>query len=544
MGTIIPTGIVNLLKGVPLDNKYNETVYVTGTQQSQVANFLASYQYLTFNNHEYQRVSEGVLRLNAQIANVYNVNYMIFRNMGTGATYEDHWFFAFVTKVEYVNERAVNIYYEIDVFQTYCLDWTLEPCMVERTHTTTDGIGEYLATEPFDLGLTVCTNTQEGGEGLSNWFSQNRIILFIVPQSTPDPDNPDADEPSGKQGYLIDGVYTGLLPVVYDATISGVPQLNNLLQHLIDASAIDRVVAIVEFPAAFLPDGIGETVVINSTPRDLYVARPTTVDGYTPKNNKLLTAPYIFFNVDVQTDSKSYRYELFTNPARCHFWCTGALSPNPEITIVPYGYNKTTVLTPSTTDSLIMDGFPQCGFAIDGYRAYLAQKAVDYQYQQASRAVTFMTQAGQGLMSAAMENPSGMLAANAGMVQTAIGAGQAMYDNACEQNKGSSARGSLNSAGLFGLKHRGIFVRHMSITAEKARMIDDFFTRFGYSIGRIQMPNLAARKAFTYIKTNGMSIRGAIPADDMAKINSCFDHGITFFRTLANVGDYSVDNTL
>lgn len=545
MGTITPTGVINLLKGVPLDNKYNETLYVASdtTEDAHVSTFLqspywdANDPYSHYNNHEYQRVNDGILRLKAPISAVYNVNYMIFKNLGTNATYPNHWFFAFVNKVEYVNEQAVNLYYEIDVFQTYCLDWTLEPCLIERAHTKTDVIGEHLAAEPVDLGLMVCTKTEEGEEGVSRWFDQNSIIVFYIPPTDEENDN------DYETGYLIDGVYTGLTPVPYDADFSGVSSLNTLIQDLIDASATDRVVAITEFPTAFLPPRGLESIVVNSNARDLYVSRPNNIDGYTPKNNKLFTAPYVFFNVDVQTDSKTYRYELFTDPTNCHFMCSGALAPNPEIRIVPYGYNKTNILTSSPTDALIMDGFPQCGFAIDGYRAYLAQKAVDYQYQQMSNVVSIATGLGVTALGAATENPAGVLGGTSQTLQSVIGAAQAAFDNACEQNKGSSARGSLNSSALFGAHQRSIYVRHMSITSESAKMIDDFFSRFGYAINRIATPDIAARTKFTYIKTNGMSIHGNIPSDDMKKINESFDHGITFFKDVTEIGNYGLSNT-
>mgnify|MGYP006874679149 CR=1 FL=1 len=88
----------------------------------------------------------------------------------------------------------------------------------------------------------------------------------------------------------------------------------------------------------------------------------------------------------------------------------------------------------------------------------------------------------------------------------------------------------------------------MTIKKEYAEIIDNYFTRFGYACKKIKTPNINARKAFTYTKTTGCTIKNnGVPADDAAKICEIFDNGITFWKTsvgVANIGNYSIDNTV
>ena len=82
-----------------------------------------------------------------------------------------------------------------------------------------------------------------------------------------------------------------------------------------------------------------------------------------------------------------------------------------------------------------------------------------------------------------------------------------------------------------------------SLIFEQAKMIDDYFTRFGYAIKKTQIPNRNARPHWTYVKTIGCVIEGSCPADVEATICSIYDNGITFWNNPDEIGDYSLDNS-
>ena len=83
----------------------------------------------------------------------------------------------------------------------------------------------------------------------------------------------------------------------------------------------------------------------------------------------------------------------------------------------------------------------------------------------------------------------------------------------------------------------------MSITADYARMIDDFFSMFGYATKRIKVPNRSSRPQWNYVKTGGCIINGSIPADAERMICAIHDRGITYWKNAVNYGNYSLDNS-
>ena len=191
MGTITPNSTIYLLKGVPLDNTYADTMYfqpeiIGGVQktlqEAQLYHFLNDIpDRITIAAHDYQRVSEGVLRINKPISDVYNVNYMIFQNSGVigGAAasfYPSKYFYAFVTNVEYVNEQASNVYFEIDVIQTWLGEYETEPCFIERETTMGDGIGDHILAEPVSCSAYT--------ESIENPLGDNFVNYSVVVTNT------------------------------------------------------------------------------------------------------------------------------------------------------------------------------------------------------------------------------------------------------------------------------------------------------------------------------------------------------------------------
>ena len=86
-----------------------------------------------------------------------------------------------------------------------------------------------------------------------------------------------------------------------------------------------------------------------------------------------------------------------------------------------------------------------------------------------------------------------------------------------------------------------IYIR--KIKKHQAKIIDDFFTMFGYQTNSVKVPNISSRPYFNYVQTKGVNIVGSIPNDDMRILKAMFDNGVTLWKSTATVGDYSVDNS-
>ena len=83
----------------------------------------------------------------------------------------------------------------------------------------------------------------------------------------------------------------------------------------------------------------------------------------------------------------------------------------------------------------------------------------------------------------------------------------------------------------------------LSIRAEFARIIDDYFNMFGYATNRVKTPNITGRPHWNYVKTKGVVLDVAnAPQPYIQKITDCFNKGITFWHNPSEVGNYALDN--
>lgn len=170
---IAPDSDVYLLEGVPLDPTYEHTVMWTDASAQE--NWFVTHSAHTLTGVSYQRHSKGTIKLQKPIEEVINCNYMAFRN----TAFENKMFYAFITNVEYVSNDTCEIFFELDVMQTYLFDAVLEECWVEREHAETDKVGDNVMAEPVDVGNIVCFGTY--GDEL---FQQYDILLSYASRSS------------------------------------------------------------------------------------------------------------------------------------------------------------------------------------------------------------------------------------------------------------------------------------------------------------------------------------------------------------------------
>ena len=92
----------------------------------------------------------------------------------------------------------------------------------------------------------------------------------------------------------------------------------------------------------------------------------------------------------------------------------------------------------------------------------------------------------------------------------------------------------------------------MQIREENARIIDDWFSRFGYKINRVKVPNQTGRTYWNFVQigatenigySNPSSSR-SVPAASMEIINNIYRGGVTIWHDHASMGNYSLSNTI
>ena len=84
----------------------------------------------------------------------------------------------------------------------------------------------------------------------------------------------------------------------------------------------------------------------------------------------------------------------------------------------------------------------------------------------------------------------------------------------------------------------------MSIRQEYAKIIDDYFSAYGYKVNSVKTPNITGRRNWNYVKTVGCYIEADIPQDDLQEIKTLFDKGITLWHNPATFADYSQTNDI
>lgn len=512
---IEPNSTIKLLHNVPLDPTYDHTIFFDyADRQTQWFNNYVKTG-MVFERQSYQRHSRGYIKLEVLADNVYDCNYVMFRNTSFG----NKWFYAFVTNVEYVNNNVTLIQYEIDVMQTWFFDYTLGECFVEREHSATDQIGEHLVPENLATGeyQVEKLGNVAGLEDLS-------IVLFCTVDRSY----------SDITGVWRQGTFSGLYPVTFPLTQAGAQQAVSWIQNL-PLAKVDAVKMGCIMPTAF--------ATVNIAAEAAEYTKKTTLDigNYeTARNKKTLTYPYNFLYV-TNNEGKAavYPYEYFSSET-CMFEIFGDFTPNPNVIMYPLMYKGA---SQNEDEAIQLGGYPQIAFDVDSYQAWIAQSASGIGIAALAGAMGYYGSAAQGLPG--LGGPVGEEFTGAGamlsgsfatMVGYAVKGGMAALQP--PQSRGTQSSSVRIPAGMMNFTFYRKFVR-----PEFARIIDDYFTMYGYACHKVKIPHRNVRDRWTYVKTVGCVLaENMMPADDARKVCSIYNNGITFWTWYATVGDYTQDN--
>ena len=77
-----------------------------------------------------------------------------------------------------------------------------------------------------------------------------------------------------------------------------------------------------------------------------------------------------------------------------------------------------------------------------------------------------------------------------------------------------------------------------------AKIIDNYFTAYGYAINDIKKPELNTRTRFNFIWTQGANVLGDLPTEAKNVINQQMDAGLRIWHDPSAWMDYSVKNTI
>lgn len=573
---IVPNSDVRILKNVPLEPSFDHTIWFDSPQQQADAftTYALAYYY---NNVSYQRYPRPYITLDKTADELYNCNYMMFRNTAYGTK----WFYAFITQIEYISNNTSRIYYTIDPMQTYLFDVNVGECFVEREHAMTDKIGDNLIPESFELGEYVYD-----ADYFPNIFLKSKYVICILATWKAVYEGNKwiiKDASTGGVGGVDSGIYTGLTKNLFTYDPSNpkacVRDANAVIEAATKANKADGIVSITMYPKFFMNWSITGDLADGLVPHtvDSIPAFTGTFDGYKPKNNKLYTAPFCGVYVDnLQGNAANYAYEYFAN-RKPKFNIVGVVNGNLECASIPLNYKG---LPSNFQESLIMGGFPQCAWNVDTFKAWIAQNKYAIAAGVANTAISTAARVGAAVATGGLSEIAAAPAAagtnvvsfpnayqppagggsGGGITGAAInGSSNILNDtiNLVAQVKTAStqpnhARGQQSSSVYCALGQQGFHYMPYRIQGQFAKIVDDFFSMYGYKTNRLKVPNRNGRKAWNYVKTCGCNLTGSAPADVTASLVQIYDKGITFWRCIDlstgnpfnRVGNYSLDNSL
>lgn len=507
------------LLSVPLENDYKHTLHFNDktTQYNYFVSKTATANGVALIQTEcsYQR-KDNVIRYPACIDDIIHCNYVMYKN----GSHSNKWYYAFITKMEYVNDERTNIYIETDVLQTYlrALDYTIKPSFVEREHVDSDNAGEHTIPECLETGEFICNELSRD--------TQLQDYSYII-QVTEDTNG----------GAIYSTNFGGVWSAggAYICTTGA--ELVSIINLYANNGKADAVTGVYLVPSKIINNTSGTMQYSGQAEPVKYahsVAKQTTLDGYTPRNKKLLTYPYNYILLSNNSGSSNIlQYENFYSD-NCVFEIVGVPTVGGSIKCVPLDYKG---IERIQQEGIMLGKFPTCSWSSDLYTNWLTQNGVNIGLGIASGGLQVV--GGLALMGTGGGALAGAGSVASGALSIAQTVGQ-VYQMSFTPN---SAEGNTNGGDINTCYKMNLFYFYkMSIKAEYARIIDGYFDMYGYKVNRVKVPSHSHRANYWYTKTIDVNIDGNIPQEELQKIKNCYNNGVTFWNDPAHIGDYAINN--
>lgn len=547
-----PEASIYLLSGVQINSDYNNTIYFANEIAQQ--NYFGSKVKYTLSKQSYQRVERGYIKVGLPYKNVYDCNYLFFRNGDNvlDSKYSPKWYYAFIDSVEYENDKMSIIHYTIDVIQTWWFEFSFHGTFVEREHVDDDTIGKHTITEPIQGGRYIVKNeivaqfkdTSMGNTGSNDYA----IVVYYTDASLSGSFGCGLYTPCKRGGILVHG----------DGTSADVANLENIIRQAVTNNyVIVQILAVPAFMFTFDADGYingykgatAFTKIIKQSKAFKYQGSDPLNAGYVPRNKKLYTTQYNYLSVsdnvnNVNKYSWEQSYYAKTNDGMCQmgFGFVGIVTPNAEIICYPMDYRG---LREDFESGIPYSGVVYLPWTEDTFSRWWAQNGTSF---------AISTIANVGMMAAGIATGNAMLIAGgaAGSAATLGGLAQrreaASYNGRTGANLGNpynttglnmeiargyqraretradvmrahgaermtnsaisavsnslstmatainltdKFNGNVSGNNLLKWKNRvGYTFFDIGVCAEEAEIIDKYFDMFGYQINTVKVPNV------------------------------------------------------
>ena len=531
--------VVRLLT-VPLERDNLHTLYFNNLDAQ--TSYFTGRTVKTVENCTYQR-KDKIIRFPENYDDIMNCNYVMYKN----SAYSGKWFYAFILKMEYVNDGRTDIYIETDPLQTWMMEYDVKPSFVEREHVDSDEIGEHTVPEQLETGDYICGYYNKAE------YAKSGDLMIVVGVTK---------DASGAKvtGDVYNNIYSGVKYYAFSNNSGGVSALNEFINTYPEDGAMDAITCMFLAPKKLGFKGNGVPLTYTNFADTHYINNSdggeinTTIaftnnlfEGYTPRNKKLSCYPYRYLLASNNNGASAiYKFERFfvrNDVVRTMippmFKIDGAISIGCSVRMYPMNYNG---IEKNQSEGITLGKFPALNWNVDVYTNWLTQNAVNIPVSLGSSVASI----GMGIAGIMASPTTGGFSAiaGAGAIASGIqGVASTVGEIYSHSLQPPQAEGNLNSGDVITATGDNDFhFYEMTIREEYARIIDGYFDMYGYKVNTVKKPSYDHRQNYWYTKTVDVNIDGNIPADDMQKIKDCYNRGITFWSNPNNIGNYSVPN--
>lgn len=558
-----------ILCSVP--NAINPDYTNTITFKSEVEryNYFRSKAVKVLDKYSVVRQDDGIIRVEGESFNYLNINYLIFTN----SNFSNKHFYAFIDSVRYINPNTTELHFTLDVMQTFFFtDCEFMSCMVEREHVDNDDPYNYKNSLPegLDIGDYFCYQTSDYSGELGQ-----RVVVIELSSKMPDKVTTDPvwiqNVEKGATVILEPGIYQGIYKANYvyifsyteDILNTVLPSIFNVLANT-DGGQLDLIQGVyISFLGFAKRRNLMEDININ-------LDKPVIVNGYIPRNNKLLMYPYNYMELNSTGETQQLKFELIQSD-KINIKLSGYLEQGTPILMSVQNYQT---LGNSFEVGVTTPGLPLVQYttydAINNWNQNINSRSMMLAYDMVGNTLNGISSVigvGNSINPSNFQDTPGYIAnknyvnqgSQLGGIAGAASAGFSLSKSAVDMRRAYDMymaqvqdvisrppnTSYVNAIPNIYYTHGSLVprIKYMSLNINYLRRIDAFFDRFGYKMMDFKIPNIFSRKNWNYLKLIDSDINTNINSEYLEEIKRILNAGITFWHT-TDVGNYNLDNSI
>lgn len=505
----------------------------------------------------------GTITLPFNLENSEKYNYIFYQN---DSDISNQYYCCFINNctISAINTTIIDV--TLDIFQTYIYDVTFYKSFIERAHTHSDNIGEWVAPEPVSVSpqferkigafenldwspqwVIHATSIKSGnnyiysGRGNGSTLS-TEYGIFV-------------DTATDVQNVIKDYGRKSPSEIANDINIStGQQSWNEWLNDLFDGQALEKSLNALQTTTSIadLQDHRNELIGLYAVPKWLrnsdtqVYANQSVIEktdtltlpvnslacGYTPKNKKLLTSlckAYALYNENGY--KKIFKPELFTtaNPVLHLYGSQMAIN----------GY-----LLHLEGYSNYSDSFSKMAYSAQSRIGYDSNTGLDKAINMLQSTVGTIGSIASTGANFAVGNVFGGVQGLSSLAQNSVN----MVDSLGSRGVSTGSSGDIIS--ITGSRPIPKMV-DISPTKDECEYIDDFLSAYGYSIEEIHKPSLTSpigwlnsRTNWNYIKTKEINLTFKACQDYINDMCDLFNKGLRIWHNYNNFGNLDLNNDI